>query len=70
MIDTADYSAAASVAVSSAGAASVATAPPFSAIWLRTRARLVIGDCKLPSNLERSSSLDGTFAIAFIPFAS
>ena len=55
---------------SSAGAASVATAPPFSAIWLRTRARLVIGDCKLPSNLERSSSLDGTFAIAFIPFAS
>ena len=55
---------------SSAGAASVATAPPFSAIWLRTRARLVIGDCKLPSNLERSSSLDGTAATAFMPASS
>ena len=35
-----------------------------------TRAKLVIGDCKLPSNLERSSSLEGICAIDCIPAAS
>ena len=61
------YSSVAGVsAAASAGASSVAgvhsAAPPFSAIWLRTRARFVIGDCILPSNLESSSSLEGIFA--------
>ena len=32
--------------------------------WFITRAKLVIGDCRLPSNLEISSSLEGIFAIS------
>ena len=68
-----DYSAgvsagAASAAASSAGAA--ADAPPFSAIWLSTRAKFVIGDCNDPRSLERSSSLEGISEIFFIPSAS
>ena len=51
---------ASSAGATSAGAAS--PAPPFSASWFITRAKFVIGDCQLPSNLARSSSLEGMCA--------
>ena len=59
----------ASVAVSSAASAGAAS-PPCSAICLITRAKFVIGDCKLPSNLESSSSLEGILASSEIPATS
>src|SRR5699024_5288143 len=50
-------------------ASALAPSPCFSAIWLRTRAKLAIGDCMLPSNLPRRTSLEGMVAITLIPFA-
>ncbi len=42
----------------------------LSAICLITRAKFAIGDWILPRNLEISASLEGIFAITWIPSAS